>query len=148
MTGQFSASSIVNSIFRMRVLILVVCFYFFSVNAVDNEDLQTWVESCRSETGFDKKNYTELEDLIKDPESKKLFLCVATVGGMLEEDGSMNRTAVREVLPEKIKKSPDLERLLDECVIKKDTAEESVFNTFICVEKRIYYTIYGKKLDI
>lgn len=110
--------------------------------------MQKWVENCRVETGFDKKEYANVEDLIGDPESQKLFLCVANKGNMLDDTGALKRDSVKEVLPKVVKELPLVETLLDDCLIRKDTPGETVFQAFICIEKRIYYMMNGKTLNI
>ncbi|XP_045460711.1 uncharacterized protein LOC123671088 [Harmonia axyridis] len=132
----------------IKELLFVVLLCFYSTDAGGNEDLQGYVEVCRAKTGFDRKNYQELAQLIRDPQSRKLFFCVAKSGGLLDASGYLMKELVRRVLPTPVKEAPDVERLLNECVTRKGSPEDAVFNTFICVERRIYYMINGKTLDV
>jgi hypothetical protein len=95
---------------------------------------------CQNETGVSDELLTkslnrQWED---DPKLKQQVLCVSKERGLVTESGELVVDAWRTTVRKVIANDKEVEKIVNECVVKKDTPEETTFNAMKCAQKQIF----------
>ncbi|XP_068912167.1 B1 protein-like [Tenebrio molitor] len=95
---------------------------------------------CQNETGVSDELLTkslnrQWED---DPKLKQQVLCVSKERGLVTESGELVVDAWRTTVAKVIANDKEAEKIVNECVVKKDTPEETTFNAMKCAQKQIF----------
>ncbi|XP_068912497.1 B1 protein-like isoform X2 [Tenebrio molitor] len=107
-------------------------------DAIERHKIQ---EKCQNETGVSDKLLSkslnrQWED---DPKLKQQVLCVSKKRGLMTESGELVFDVWRSQLKEVITNDEEVEKIINECVVKKDTPEETTFNAVKCVQKKTFF---------
>jgi CRISPR/Cas system CSM-associated protein Csm2 small subunit len=130
-----------NNTTKMKLLCcLISLILLVTVQALTEaqiEKLNKISKKCQNESGVSQEIITKARngDWEDDPKLKRQVFCVARNAGLATESGEV----VVDVLREKVRKVTDndeeTEKIINKCAVKRDTVEETVFNTFKCVMK-------------
>jgi uncharacterized membrane protein YheB (UPF0754 family) len=107
-------------------------------DAIERHKIQ---EKCQNETGVSDKLLSkslnrQWED---DPKLKQQVLCVSKKRGLMTESGELVFDVWRSQLKEVITNDEEVEKIINECVVKKDTPEETTFYAVKCVQKKTFF---------
>jgi hypothetical protein len=73
-----------------------------------------------------------------DAKLKQQVLCMSKKHGQITESGELVLDVWRSWVKKVGAKHEEDEKILNECVVKKDTPEETMFNAFKCVQKKVF----------
>jgi hypothetical protein len=105
---------------------------------IPNEAISEIEKKCQNETGVSQEvlNRAHNGDWGDDPKLKEQMLCMFKKFGLATESGEMVVDLWRSLLKQLGIDDEEVERIVNECVVKKDTPEETAFNTAKCVDKK------------
>jgi hypothetical protein len=72
-----------------------------------------------------------------DPKLKQQVLCVCKKRGLITESGELVVDAWKAQMKKINPNNENGEKIINECVVKKDTPVETAFNALKCVEKKL-----------
>ncbi|CAH1363856.1 unnamed protein product [Tenebrio molitor] len=126
----------------MKLLCYLISFTLLvTVQAITLEQAETMYKigsKCQNEPGVsqDIVNRARNDDWEDDPKLKQQILCVSKKLGLATESGEMVVDSWRSGLRKVSINDEEVERIVNECVVKKDTPEETAFNAVKCVHKK------------
>jgi hypothetical protein len=95
-------------------------------------------EKCQNETGVSDKVLSKIRNRQweDDLKLKQQVLCLSKKNGLMTESGELVFDEWRNHLKEVITNDEEVEKIVNECIVKKDTPEETTFNAVKCVQKK------------
>ncbi|CAH1363857.1 hypothetical protein MTP99_000191 [Tenebrio molitor] len=105
---------------------------------IPNEAISEIEKKCQNEIGVSQEvlNRAHNGDWGDDPKLKEQMLCMFKKFGLATESGEMVVDLWRSLLKQLGINDEEVESIVNECVVKKDTPEETAFNTAKCVDKK------------
>nr|AJM71485.1 odorant-binding protein 11 [Tenebrio molitor] len=97
-----------------------------------------WREECREETGVSSEGINQLRtnhfDNVDD-KIKAQSLCFGRKSGLINESGDVLADQIKIKLKRVAVDDDEVDRIIKKCVVKKDTPEETAFQTFKCLRE-------------
>ncbi|KAJ8932127.1 hypothetical protein NQ314_014908 [Rhamnusium bicolor] len=104
------------------------------ISREDKEKLFRYHKECVEKTGVDEKlvDESQLGQYPEEPEFKEYTFCLSKRLGLQNEAGEFQMEAVKAQLSKHIQDSAEVDKLIETCVVQKDSPIESAYNTFKC----------------
>ncbi|KAJ8924164.1 hypothetical protein NQ315_006948 [Exocentrus adspersus] len=98
------------------------------------EKLKGYHKDCAGETGVDVELVTKARkgEFSEDAKFKDHLFCVAKKIGIMTADGDIQKDVLKTKLSSAINDEAAAEKLIEECALKKDTPQETAFDTVQC----------------
>ncbi|XP_068893153.1 B1 protein-like [Tenebrio molitor] len=97
-----------------------------------------WREECRQETGVSEEAINRVVSNqfdVVDDKIKAHGLCFGKKAGLISESGDILIDQTKIKLKKVSVDDDEVDRIIKKCVVKKDTPEETAFQTFKCLRE-------------
>jgi hypothetical protein len=98
-----------------------------------------WSDECREETGVSAEGINQLRtnhfDNVDD-KIKAQSLCFGRKSGLINEAGDVLADQIKIKLKRVAVDDKEVDKIANKCVVKKDTPEETAFETFKCLREQ------------
>lgn len=94
-------------------------------------------KECRELNGVSEDTILKVRkgELVNEPKVKNHILCVSKKTGLASESGETNVEVLRNKLRKVCDSDDEVNTIIQKCVVKKDTPEETAFEIFNCLRK-------------
>nr|QUP79498.1 odorant binding protein 5 [Monochamus saltuarius] len=123
----------------MKFAVAIVCLVVVAAaraNLTEEqiEKLKGYHKDCAGETGVDTGLVTKARkgEFSDDPKFKEHLFCVAKKIGFMTADGEIQKDVLKAKLGPAINDDAAAQQLIDECAVKKDTPQDTAFETIQC----------------
>ncbi|EFA07544.1 odorant binding protein (subfamily minus-C) C01 [Tribolium castaneum] len=120
----------------------IICFVFvlagaWALTKEQIDKLEPISKECRELNGISEDTILKVRrgEAVNEPKLKNHVLCVSKKTGLASETGETNVEVLRTKLRKVSENDDEVNSIIQKCVVKKSTPEETAFEIFVCLRK-------------
>lgn len=113
--------------------------FFQALTDEQKKRFEQYTKDCLEESKVEESVLEEVKNgtFPDDPKLKSHALCISKKIHMQNEKGELQTEKLREKLNTQMKNKEEVEKLLQMCILKKETPEDSAYESFQCFHKNL-----------
>ncbi|RZC42569.1 PBP GOBP domain containing protein [Asbolus verrucosus] len=125
----------------MKLFVFCVLAATVAVHALTDQQkqkLNAYINECKAQTGVSQEliDRGRKGEFVDDPTVKSQILCMMKKIGMATESGEVVVDDIRNKLRKVSENDEEVGRIIQKCVVKLDTPEETAFEVSKCIRQQ------------